>query len=302
MRIAINMYKLKKISFSFLALVLILIINYLTLRVAVLSDGDIIFNGERAFEDLAYQVSLGPRYPGSQAHQQTIDWIIDSLEWEGWSVELQSAERSGITIKNIIAYRDSQGPWIILGAHYDTRMIADNDSDTNKRSLPIPGANDGASGVAVLMELARVLKRDITKNVWLVFFDAEDTGNIAGLDWAMGSRVFVEQLVGIPDAVVIVDMVGDTDLNIHIERSSTTELAYEIWEVAKDLGYQEFCFDAKYTILDDHTAFLVAGIPAVDIIDFDYQFWHTTDDTLDKVSPRSLQVVGDTLLAWITTK
>jgi len=102
--------------------------------------------------------------------------------------------------------------------------------------------------------------------------------------------------------VVIVDMVGDTDLNIHIERSSTTELANEIWEVANDLGYQEFCFDAKYNILDDHTAFLVAGIPAVDIIDFDYQFWHTTEDTLDKVSPRSLQVVGDTLLAWLTTK
>jgi Zn-dependent M28 family amino/carboxypeptidase len=296
------MYKLKKFSFSFLALILTLIIIYFILRVAVLSYGDMIFDGERAFEDLAYQVSLGPRYPGSQAHQQTMNWIIDSLEREGWRVEIQSTVQSRITIKNIIAYRDSQGPWIILGAHYDTRMIADNDSDTNKRTLPILGANDGASGVAILLELARVLERDMALNVWLVFFDAEDTGNIDGLDWAMGSRAFVEQLAGIPDAVVIVDMVGDTDLNIHIERSSTVELAYEIWEVAKDLGHQEFFFDAKYNILDDHTAFLVAGIPAVDIIDFDYQFWHTTEDTLDKVSPRSLQVVGDTLLAWLTTK
>jgi Zn-dependent M28 family amino/carboxypeptidase len=137
----------------------------------------------------------------------------------------------------------------------------------------------------------------------LVFFDAEDNGRIEGWDWILGSRAFVDQLAGQPDAVVIVDMIGDADLNIKMETSSTLSLVVEIWEQANALGYSDhFIPRPGYRILDDHTPFLQAGIPAVDIIDFDYPYWHTTEDTIDKISAQSLQVVGETLLAWLETR
>jgi Zn-dependent M28 family amino/carboxypeptidase len=258
------------------------------------------FNGERAYNDVAYQVSLGPRYPNSVAHSQTSEWIIESLIEAGWVVELQTSRTSDINIKNILAHRGTRGPWIILGAHYDTRLLADSDSDPQKRSTPVLGANDGASGVGILLELARVLPDDLDKIIWLVFFDAEDNGGIAGWDWAMGSQFFVEHLEGKPDAVVIIDMVGDSDLNIYIERSSHQELVEELWGVAETLGYHEFIKQPKYHVLDDHTAFILESIPAIVIIDLDYPYWHTTSDTLENVSSSSLQVVGDTILTWMT--
>ncbi|MEA2008563.1 MAG: M28 family peptidase, partial [Chloroflexota bacterium] len=158
-------------------------------------------------------------------------------------------------------------------------------------------------GVAVLLELARALPENTSANVWLVFFDAEDNGRIPGWDWILGSRAFVENMEQRPQAVVIVDMIGDRDLNIHQEQNSTPLLRDEIWSQAKELGYAEYFLPTpKYSMLDDHTPFLEVGIPAVDIIDFDYPYWHTTEDTIDKVSAHSLQVVGDTLLAWLLSK
>jgi Zn-dependent M28 family amino/carboxypeptidase len=163
----------------------------------------------------------------------------------------------------------------------------------------VPGANDGASGVAVLLELARVLPDD-TVPVWLVFFDAEDNGRIPGWDWILGSREFVRNNPLQPQAVVIVDMIGDADLNIYKERNSNPELTEEILSVAKSLGYENvFLPEYKFSMLDDHTPFLEAGIPAVDIIDFDYPYWHTVQDTPDKVSAESLQAVGETVQAWV---
>jgi Iap family predicted aminopeptidase len=152
------------------------------------------------------------------------------------------------------------------------------------------------------MELARIIPENFSKEVWLVFFDAEDNGGIDGLDWAMGSRLFVENLQGKPEAVVIVDMVGDKDLNLFIEQSSDQDLVAEIWEMAEELGHIEFINQPKYHLIDDHTAFLLEGIPAVDIIDFEYPYWHTVDDTLDKVSSLSLQIVGETIFAWLVSK
>lgn len=262
------------------------------------------FDGDRALEDVRYQTSLGPRVPGSEAHSQVVDWITSELAAEGWQTSVQESIMMGHTIRNIVARRpasqDGNLPWIIVGAHYDSRLIADQDSEPAKRSQPVPGANDGASGVAVLMELGRVLPRDLQKNVWLVFFDAEDNGNIPGWDWILGSRAFVEELEGKPDAAVIVDMIGDADLNINIERNSNSALSLEIWKQAADLGYSaEFIPVPKYNMIDDHTPFLQAGIPAVDLIDFDYPFWHTTEDTADKVSARSLRIVGQTLATWL---
>ncbi len=257
------------------------------------------FNGERAYQDVLYQTSLGTRIPGSLAHEQIVEWMRSELESAGWQAEVQNNAAMGHPIQNIVARRSNQPPQIILAAHYDSRLVADRDPDPARRGEPVPGANDGASGVAVLLELARRLPSD-TVPVWLVFFDAEDNGGLPGWDWILGSRAFVAALEHRPQAVVVVDMVGDVDLNIHIERNSDSQLVAEIWAQAAALGYEKtFIPMPKYSMLDDHTPFLEAGIPAALLIDFDYPYWHTSADTADKVSAQSLKAVGETLLAWV---
>jgi len=257
------------------------------------------FDGFRALADVQTQVDFGPRIPGTEGHAKIREWIRAELESADWMVEVQQAERMGHPIYNIIAKRNSEAPQVILGAHYDTRMYADQDPTPGMQAMPVPGANDGASGVAVLLELARTLPKDSTP-IWLVFFDTEDNGNIEGWDWILGSRAFAEEIEIAPRAVVIVDMIGDADLNIFLEKNSNKEIRAEIWSAAESLGYADkFINQEKFSMLDDHTPFLEAGIPAVDIIDFDYPYWHTTQDTPDKVSAESLKAVGDTLLKWI---
>lgn len=259
----------------------------------------VFFDSSHAHADVQTQVAFGPRIPGSAGHAQVEAWIRTELESAGWNVEVHESERMGHPIRNIIAKRNDEAPQIILGAHYDTRMIADNDPDMSKRSEPVPGANDGASGVAVLLELARSLSNDIIPT-WLVFFDTEDNGRIEGWDWILGSRAFAEEIPVAPRAVVVVDMIGDADLNIYLERNSNVVIRNEIWSIAENLGYdKQFINQEKYSMEDDHTPFLEAGIPAVDIIDFDYPYWHTTQDTPDKVSAESLQAVGETLWNWV---
>lgn len=260
----------------------------------------VFFDGQRAYADVETQVAFGPRIPGTEGHAQTLRWMREELIEAGWQVEIQESEAMGHPIKNLVAKRSGDPPEIILGAHYDTRIFADQDPDIANRSLPVPGANDGASGVAVLLELARSLPEN-TVPVWLVFFDAEDNGRIEGWDWILGSREFVRLNPIQPRAVVIVDMIGDADLDIYKERNSNPELTDEIWEVARILGYEDFFFpEYKHSMLDDHTPFLQAGLPAIDIIDFDYPYWHTIEDTPDKVSAESLEIVGRTLWTWIT--
>jgi glutaminyl-peptide cyclotransferase len=257
------------------------------------------FDSSRAYADVQTQVAFGPRTPGSDGHAKIREWMRAELESAGWIVEVQETNRMGHPIYNIIAKRNDQSPQIVLGAHYDTRFFADNDPDLTKRSQPVPGANDGASGVAILLELARSLPKDIIPT-WLVFFDTEDNGRIDGWDWILGSRAFAEEIKIAPRAVVIVDMIGDADLNIYLEKNSNLAIRTEIWSTAEKLGYGEvFINKEKYSMEDDHTPFLEAGIPAVDIIDFDYPYWHTTLDTPDKVSAKSLQAVGETLWNWI---
>ncbi len=259
------------------------------------------FDGQRAFTDVERQVAFGPRLPGSQAHKQVVAWLQDELSASGWSVELQETTYRNKLVTNVIAKRGAgQSPWIILGAHYDSRFYADRDPDPSRQADPVPGANDGASGVAVLVELARILPEDLPKQVWLVFFDAEDQGQISGWDWILGSRAFVKELSGNPDSVIIIDMIGDDDLNIYKERNSDPGLTDEIWRAAAEKGHSDvFIPEYRYNILDDHIPFLEKGLRAIDIIDFDYTYWHTAQDTPDKVSGQSLQAVGDTLLHWL---
>ena len=258
------------------------------------------FDGQRAYADVQTQVAFGPRIPGTEGHAEIQEWMREELVKAGWQVEIQESEALGHPIQNVIAKRNDQSPQIIFGAHYDSRMFADNDADIANHSLPVPGANDAASGVAVLLELARTLPEDASP-IWLVFFDAEDNGNIEGWDWILGSREFVKNNIMQPRAVVIVDMIGDADLNIYKERNSNAELTDQIWNTAKSLGYEDkFIPEYKHSMLDDHTPFVQAGLPAIDIIDFDYPYWHTMQDTADKVSAESLEIVGHILWTWVT--
>jgi len=213
------------------------------------------FDGNRAYDDVLAQVSLGPRTPGSQAHEDVLQYIQKELVSAGWKVTLQNLQFDGHEVKNIIAIRGkSAQPAMILGAHYDSRLFADQDVDPFLAGQPVPGANDGASGVAVLLELARVMPSDPTKNVWLVFFDAEDQGDLPGWDWILGSKAFVSQLTQPVAQVVIVDMVGDQDLNLYREKSSTSSLVDALWSTASELGYAQYFINTpKYTMLDDHT-------------------------------------------------
>lgn len=294
---------LRKIILSLLIFILAFLISSCSVqdfRISLNSEETVSFQAERAFQDLIFQVNLGPRIPGTSGHEQIRSWITDQLENAGWTVEEQTVVVSGFQVRNLIAFRGEGSPYILLGAHYDTRIKADHDPDQNLRDQPVPGANDGASGVAVLLELARVLPDDLTVPVKLVFFDAEDNGGIGDWDWIMGSRAFVRDLQDRPQAAVIVDMVGDAELELYFESNSDPHLRESIWQQAGELGYGEvFIPEERHSMLDDHTPFLEAGIPAVDIIDFDYPYWHTTQDTVDKVSPESLKAVGDTLAAWL---
>ncbi len=259
------------------------------------------FNGQRAYRDVIAQVAFGPRIPSSKAHAKTIAYIQEELRKAGWKNQVQKTTWNSFTVFNIIATRNGQTPQVIFGAHYDSRLLADQDTGSGRNS-PVPGANDGASGVAVLLELARTLPPESIPT-WLVFFDAEDNGGLEGRDWIMGSRAFVTELSFHPRATIIVDMVGDSDLNLFEECNSNATLTTEIWRQASRLGYgQQFIRASKWCMEDDHTPFLEAGIPTVDIIDFDYPYWHTAADTPDKVSAESLKIVGETLISWMATQ
>jgi Zn-dependent M28 family amino/carboxypeptidase len=249
--------------------------------------------------DVQTQISFGPRIPGTAGHEQFQVWMRNELESAGWQVEIQSSEALGHPVENIIAKRNEKAPQIIFGAHYDSRMFADRDPDSANQTKPVPGANDGASGVAVLLELARTLPEN-TPSIWLVFFDAEDNGRIEGWDWILGSREFVKNNSFRPQAVIIVDMIGEADLHIYREGNSDPQLTDEIWATARSLGYtSQFIDEYRHSMIDDHLPFLEVNIPAVDIIDFDYPYWHTIHDTPDKVSADSLDAVGETLYAWV---
>ncbi len=260
------------------------------------------FDGARAFTDVQTQVDMGPRTPGSSGHAQILSWMQTELEAAGWQASIQHSTAMGHPVQNMIGTRATQQPSIVVGAHYDTRLQASRDPNPANRDQPVPGADDGASGVAVLLELARSLPKD-TVPITLVFFDAEDNGDIPGWDWILGSTTYVASLTAKPQAMILVDMVGADPLRLPMEANSDPTLRASLWQTAAKLGYGDvFVPQVKYSILDDHTPFLQAGIPAVDIIDLDYPYWHTTADTPNHISSKSLQIVGDVLWNWLVTQ
>ncbi len=258
------------------------------------------FDGQAAYANVAAQMAFGPRLPGSQAQTALLVWAAEQLEKSGWDVVIQNGSQEGHGLRNLIARKGIGKNLILLTAHYDSRLVADRDPDYPAVIAPVPGANDGASGVAVLLELARVLDIPTDCTVWIVLFDIEDNGRLEGWNWILGSTYFVQHLDGIPQAVINLDMVGDKDLVILPETNSTRWLREDIWKLADEMGYAEvFTSEGEKSILDDHTPFLLAGIPAVDIIDIEYPYYHTRADGLEQVSAESMAIVGRVIERWL---
>jgi hypothetical protein len=260
------------------------------------------FDGEKAYEWVVTQCEMGYRITGTETNIQAGDTFSSTLRALDWSVREQQFEYKGTMVRNLLAWKGN-GPGVLVGAHYDTRREADE--DPVHPTQPVLGANDGASGVAVLLELARTLNVQATnRTVYLAFFDAEDNGYLDGWDWIVGSSYMAthwgERGERSLEAVVVVDMVGDRDQNIYYDRNSNPDLSQTLWDIAIDHGYDKrFIPQYRYTILDDHVPFARIGVPAVDIIDFDYPYWHTTEDTPDKVSAASLEAVGRAVETWL---
>ena len=262
--------------------------------------------GEAAFEQAKAMVSLGPRPPGSAAHRTLETYIAGKLQAAGWAVEQDrftaDTPQGPVGMNNIVGRL--QGPSdrvIILAAHYDTKW---------EPQFRFVGANDGASGTGLLLALAPVLaQRKHKHSLWLVFFDGEEAfQEWSAQDSLYGSRHFSEQfqekgLVPQVGAFLLVDMIGDRDLEILREANSTPWLTDLVWRVAGRLGHARHFANTATSIEDDHLPLLRVGVPAVDLIDLNYgpgnRFHHAPDDTLDKISAASLQVVGEVLLETV---
>ncbi|MGO8815356.1 MAG: M28 family peptidase [Terriglobia bacterium] len=262
------------------------------------------FNGGRAFADLKQLVSYGPRPAGSAALAAARRWIIAQLKDTGAQVEEDNftAETpiGAIPMTNVIAkFPGDSTKVVMVTGHYDTKLF---------ENFRFVGANDGGSSAALLLELARELRgRKHTLTYWLVFFDGEEAvREWTDTDSVYGSRHLVQKLssageLGRIRALILVDMIGDSNLVIHREENSSPWLTDIVFAAAHRLGYAKYFLDAPSAVEDDHIPFVNAGIAAVDLIDFNPQdgYWHTARDTVDHCSPLSLTIVGRVLLATL---
>ncbi|MBC8204748.1 M28 family peptidase [bacterium] len=274
-----------------------------------------VFNSESAWNYLLAQCEFGPRNPGSEGHVKCRDYLKDELLKFTGRVRLQpftfydSRLRKNFDMYNIIAdFGSETGAKIILCAHWDTRPRSDCDPDPAKRHLPILGANDGASGVAVLLEMARMFAVNPPPvPVQIIFFDGEDYGREGEIwDYLLGSKHFAKTI----DArdyryAVLLDLIGDEDLEIKKEYHSyqySPDLMERIWKIARRLGIDQFSSRIQLPVIDDHISLIEIGIPAVDLIDFEYRYWHTQEDTPEHCRQESLEAVGRVLTELIYTE
>lgn len=270
-------------------------------------------DGARAQARVAHQVDLGPRIPGTPGHTAIQNWLTGELERLGGRVERQCFTDSTLgrplELCNVIArFGPERGRRIALCAHYDTRPWCDRDPEPRHRDRPLPGANDGGSGVAVLLEVAELLsERPARVGVDLVFFDGEDQGRAERPEeFSLGARGYAARLPvprsdARPVAAFVFDMVGDRDLRIHPEVESSrraANLVAMVLDGARATGARHFHQTPMHAVTDDHIPLLEAGLPAVDIIDFDYPAWHTLRDRPDQTSAESLAEVAR-VAAWL---
>ncbi len=270
-------------------------------------------DGERMMARVRRQVDAGPRVVGTAAHDTVRDWIAAELERLGGRVERQAFVDSTLgrplPLVNVIGrFGPADGRRIVLCAHYDSRPWCDEDPDTAYHRVPVQGANDGGSGVAVLLEVAERMKlQPPPVGVDLVFFDGEDLGTQQALDaFCLGSKGYAARLPAPGDparpvAGFLFDMVGGRGLSIHAESNSNERAANLVALVAmaaKATRASAFHDDVKWTIVDDHIPLNDAGLPTVDILDFDYPAWHTHHDVPEQMSAASLaQVAG--VACWL---
>ena len=270
-------------------------------------------DGARALERVKHQVEAGSRVSGTPGNAAVRDWIAGELSRLGGRIERQAFQDTvagqGWPITNVIGrFGPARGRRIALYAHYDTRPWCDEDPDPAKRKQYCPGANDAGSGVAVLLEVAEQLHaRPPAVGVDLVFLDGEDFGRTTQPDeYGRGSLGYAKRLPppgdpARPVAGFLFDMVGDRDLEIWDEANSAqraTNLVELVHEGAAATRARHFKHAVRYTLIDDHIPLLDAGMPAVDIIDFDYAAWHTSRDLPDQVSAESLAEVSR-VACWI---
>ena len=270
-------------------------------------------DGARALERVRHQVVQGSRVSGTPGNRAVRDWIAAETTRLGGEVERQAftdtVAGAPLPLENVIGrFGPRTGRRIAMLAHFDTRPWCDQDPDTAQHHRPVPGANDAGSGVAVLLELAEMFHRKAPPiGVDLVFLDGEDLGRPTEPDeYCRGSRGYAARLPAPgndsrPAAAFLFDMVGDKDLDIHDEGNSVTRatnLVELVHEAATATGATHFHRGVRYTLIDDHVPLLDAGLPAVDLIDFDYPAWHTSHDLPDQVSAASLAEVTR-VAAWI---
>ena len=279
-----------------------------------------LFSGLIAEHFVAEQLNFGYRVPGTETHDDCRDFIRDTMIEFGYDVEYQDFTHEDTQGTNIISRSSNTNEFyskekedlngtgsnerkkLILGAHYDSRPFTGTINLTNE---PIMGANDGGSGVAVLLELARVFSvRPIDLDLEFVFFDLEDSGKFS-LEYAIGSKYYAESLTEEEKSnilqAIVVDMVGDSELDIYYEKNSDPQITQALWSEADKLDYKEFHHTEKYNMFDDHKRLIDVGIDTALLIDFDYPYWHTQEDTLDKISGESLEKVGRVIEQYLYT-
>ena len=264
------------------------------------------FSGEKAFAHVQRLVDFGPRPAGSKALEKSRDYIEDQLRRSGWQVTRQAfsddTPRGKIQFVNLIAQFSGQGkaasPLFLLCSHYDTKMFD---------AIRFVGANDGGSSTGLLLELARVIGQhpNLARKIELVFFDGEEAvEQFSQTDGLYGSRYFARQLQsgGAKQfrGGLLFDMVGDRSLGITLPANSPVEIARDIFAAAEVLKLRNYFTYLGRELVDDHVPLNAIGIPTLDIIDFDYPWWHTADDTIDKVSAQSLRIVGSVALYYLS--
>ena len=264
------------------------------------------FSGEKAFVHVQRLVDLGPHPAGSDALEKARDYIEEKLRHSGWQVTRQAftddTPRGKLHFVNLIARFSDNGnaasPSFLLSSHYDTKLF-----DT----IRFVGANDGGSSTGLLLELARVIgqRPSLARKIELVFFDGEEAfENFSEADGLYGSRYFAKQLQS--DGAkqfrggILFDMIGDRSLGITLPADSPAGMARDIFAAAEALKLRNYFSYLDRDLIDDHAPLNSIGIPTIDIIDFDYPWWHTADDTIDKISAQSLRIIGSVALYYLS--
>jgi hypothetical protein len=296
----------------------VFIITFALFAISCSSDSSsrrtaIAFDGDAAYRYLIAQCDLGPRLPNTPAHQQVLALITRKLDSLGIAVERQDFQvkdpysSDTLRLTNVIGrFNPDKSNRLLFCAHWDSRPRSEMDTDSQKQTQSMPGANDGASGTAVLLQMAKELTAlQVARGVDLVFLDGEDWGKSGELDYyCLGAKEFARRAnAKLYDYGVVLDMVGDKDQRFFKEEYSVRyegKLVDKVWARAAKLGMST-TFDTRVSqpIYDDHLPMLAASIRMMDIIDFEYPWWHTTEDTPDKCSPESLGRIGRLVLSLV---